>query len=47
MIKSVQFGTDKRSDMYVPERAGDGGNEKEADRHENEAHLHPLRPSVM
>jgi len=28
---------------HSPERAGDGGDEKEADRHENGAHLHPLR----
>lgn len=28
---------------HSPERAGDGGDEEEADRHEDGAHLHPLR----
>lgn len=33
----------KRNMCHSPERAGDGGDEEEADRHENGAHLHPLR----
>lgn len=33
-----------RRKRYIPERAGDGSDEKEADRHENEAHLHPSAP---
>lgn len=28
---------------HSPERAGDRSDEKEADRHENGTHLHPLR----
>lgn len=32
---------------HSPERAGDGGDEEEADRHKHGAHLHPLRTSVV